>query len=100
MKLQSVHKYLRQMDRRVKQILNLYLPGSLSLVGQGDDFAGIPVQKVIGLMERVLVDFEEALRMLEGEARSRMGKSGRTEAYGNIWDVASTYGFLMDSLEE
>jgi hypothetical protein len=76
------------------------LPGSLFLVGQGDDFARIPVQKVIELMDRVLVDFEEALRMLEGEAQSRIGKSGRTEAYGNIWDVASTCGFLMDSLEE
>jgi len=88
------------MGRRVKQIFNLYLPGSLSLVGQGDDFARIPVQKVIELMDRVLVDFEEALRMLEGEAQSRIGKSGHTEAYGNIWDVASTYGFLIDSLEE
>lgn len=100
MKLSLSTNTSRQMGRRVKQIFNLYLPGSLSLVGQGDDFARIPVQKVIELMDRVLVDFEEALRMLEGEAQSRIGKSGRTEAYGNIWDVASTYGFLMDSLEE
>ena len=88
------------MGRQVKQLFNLYLPDSLSLVGQGDDFARIPVQKAIEWMDRVLVDFEEALRMLEGEAQSRIGKSWRTEAYGNIWDVASTYGFLMDSLEE
>ncbi|KAM4067879.1 transposase-like protein [Hirsutella rhossiliensis] len=56
--------------------------------------------KVIGLMDRVLVDFEEALRMLEGDAQSRVRKGGRIEAYGNMWDVASTYEFLMDRLEE
>ncbi|KAM4063352.1 restless-like transposase [Hirsutella rhossiliensis] len=56
--------------------------------------------KVIELMDRVLVDFEEALRMLEGDAQSRVRKGGRIEAYGNMWDVASTYEFLMDRLEE
>jgi hypothetical protein len=55
---------------------------------------------VIELMEKVLTDFEEALRMLEGDARRRMRKGGRVETYGNMWDVASTYEFLMDKLEE
>jgi hypothetical protein len=56
--------------------------------------------KVVELMEEVLVDFEEALRMLEGDARRRPRKGGRVEAYGNMWDVASTYEFLMERLEE
>jgi hypothetical protein len=51
-------------------------------------------------MDKMLLDFEEALRMLEGDAQSRLRKGGRIEAYGNLWDVASTYEFLMDSLEE
>ncbi|PWI64602.1 hypothetical protein PCL_09496 [Purpureocillium lilacinum] len=55
---------------------------------------------VIELMEKVLVDFEEALRMLEGDAQRRIRKGGHVEAYGNMWDVASTYEFLMDRLEE
>ncbi|KEY73851.1 hypothetical protein S7711_10131 [Stachybotrys chartarum IBT 7711] len=55
---------------------------------------------VIELMDKVLVDFEEALRMLEGDAQRRVRKGGRIEAYGNMWDVASTYEFLMDRLEE
>ncbi|KJZ68294.1 hypothetical protein HIM_12315 [Hirsutella minnesotensis 3608] len=40
--------------------------------------------KVIETMEEVLVDFEEALRMLEGDAQSRARKGGRIEAYGNM----------------
>lgn len=56
--------------------------------------------KVIELMDKVLVNFEEALRMLEGDAQSRVRRGGHIEAYGNMWDVASTYEFLMDSLEE
>ncbi|KAG7404643.1 hypothetical protein Forpi1262_v015756 [Fusarium oxysporum f. sp. raphani] len=56
--------------------------------------------KVVELMEEVLVDFEEALRMLEGDAQRRPRKGGRVEAYGNMWDVASTYEFLMERLEE
>lgn len=56
--------------------------------------------KVIELMDKVLVDFEEALRMLEGDAQNRVRKGGAIEAYGNMWDVASTYEFLMDSLED
>ncbi|ODA82752.1 hypothetical protein RJ55_01261 [Drechmeria coniospora] len=56
--------------------------------------------KVIELMEKVLVDFEEALRMLEGDAQKRIRKGRRVEAYGNMWDVASTYEFLLDRLEE
>ncbi|KAM0664433.1 hypothetical protein ACQRIU_007015 [Beauveria bassiana] len=52
------------------------------------------------LLEKVLVDFEEALRMLEGDGQTRLRKGGHAEAYGNIWDVASTYEFLMDRLEE
>lgn len=55
---------------------------------------------VVELMEKVLVDFEEALRMLEGDAQRRVRKGGQVEAYGNMWDVASTYEFLMDRLEE
>ena len=55
---------------------------------------------VIELMERVLIDFEEALRMLEGDGQRRLCKGGRAESYGNMWDVASTYEFLMDRLEE
>ena len=55
---------------------------------------------VIKLMERVLIDFEEALRMLEGDGQRRLRKGGRAESYGNMWDVASTYEFLMDRLEE
>jgi hypothetical protein len=55
---------------------------------------------VIELMEKVLVDFEEALRMLEGDGQKRLRKGGRVESYGNMWDVASTYEFLMDRLEE
>jgi len=51
-------------------------------------------------MDKVLLDFEEALRMLEGDAQSRVRKGGRIEAYGNMWDVASTYEFLMERLEE
>lgn len=64
-----------------------------SILGEND-------WKVIELMDRVLVDFEEALRMLEGDAQRRIRKGGRIEAYGNMWDVASTYEFLMDRLEE
>jgi hypothetical protein len=64
-----------------------------SLLGEKD-------WKVIELMDKVLLDFEEALRMLEGDAQTRVRKGGRIEAYGNMWDVASTYEFLMDSLEE
>jgi hypothetical protein len=56
--------------------------------------------KVIELMDKVLVNFEEALRMLEGDAQSRVRRGGHIGAYGNMWDVASTYEFLMDSLEE
>ncbi|KAM3539812.1 hypothetical protein ARSEF1564_007253 [Beauveria bassiana] len=55
---------------------------------------------VIELLEKVLVDFEEALRMLEGDGQTRLRRGGHAEAYGNIWDVASTYEFLMDRLEE
>jgi hypothetical protein len=55
---------------------------------------------VIELMEKVLVDFEEALRMLEGNAKRRIRKGGGAETYRNIWDVASTYEFLIDRLEE
>jgi hypothetical protein len=40
--------------------------------------------KVIQLMDKVLVDLEEALRMLEGDAQSRVRKGGRIEAYGNM----------------
>jgi hypothetical protein len=40
--------------------------------------------KVIKLMDKVLVDLEEALRMLEGDAQSRVRKGGRIEAYGNM----------------
>ncbi|KAF6513037.1 hypothetical protein HZS61_007977 [Fusarium oxysporum f. sp. conglutinans] len=64
-----------------------------SLLGEKD-------WKVIELMDKVLLDFEEALRMLEGDAQSRVRKGGRIEAYGNMWDVASTYEFLMERLEE
>ncbi|EXK24566.1 hypothetical protein FOMG_18716 [Fusarium oxysporum f. sp. melonis 26406] len=56
--------------------------------------------KVVELMDEVLVDFEEAIRMLEGNAQRRTRKGGRIEAYGNMWDVASTYEFLMERLEE
>jgi hypothetical protein len=55
---------------------------------------------VIALMEKVLIDFEEALRMLEGDGQRRLRKGGCAESYGNMWDVASTYEFLMDRLEE
>ncbi|KAM3536989.1 hypothetical protein ARSEF1564_010086, partial [Beauveria bassiana] len=53
-----------------------------------------------GLMDSVLVDFEEALRMLEGDSQKRARRGGHIEAYGNMWDVASTYEFLMERLEE
>jgi hypothetical protein len=56
--------------------------------------------KVTELMDKLLVDFEKALLMLEGDAQSRVRKAGRIKPYGNMWDVASTYEFLMDSLEE
>jgi hypothetical protein len=56
--------------------------------------------KVIELMDKMLVNFEESLRMLEGNAQSGLRKGGRIKAYGNMWDVASTYEFLKDSLEE
>ncbi|PWI64080.1 hypothetical protein PCL_00001 [Purpureocillium lilacinum] len=38
--------------------------------------------------------------MLEGDSQRRTCKGGHMEAYGNMWDVASTYEFLMDRLEE
>ncbi|OAA63224.1 transposase [Akanthomyces lecanii RCEF 1005] len=64
-----------------------------SILGEND-------WKVIQLMDSVLVDFEEALRMLEGDGQKRLRKGGLIEAYGSMWDVASTYEFLMDRLEE
>lgn len=64
-----------------------------SILGEND-------WKVIQLMDSVLVDFEEALRMLEGDGQKRVREGGLTEAYGSMWDVASTYEFLMDRLEE
>ena len=51
-------------------------------------------------MKKVLVDFEEALRMLEGDAQRQIRKGGHVEAYGNMWDVASAHVALMDRLEE
>jgi hypothetical protein len=56
--------------------------------------------KVIELMDKVLLDFEEALRMLEGDAWNRVHKGGRIEVYSNIWDITSTYKFLIERLEE
>ena len=56
--------------------------------------------QVIELTDKVLVDFEEALRMLEGDSQKRVRRDGCIEAYGNMWDVASTYEFLMDRLED
>lgn len=38
--------------------------------------------------------------MLEGDAQRRVRKGGRIESYGNMWDAASSYEFLMDRLEE
>lgn len=38
--------------------------------------------------------------MLEGDARRRILRGGHMEAYDDMWDVASTYEFLMDWLEE
>ncbi|KAM3536991.1 hypothetical protein ARSEF1564_010088 [Beauveria bassiana] len=64
-----------------------------SILGEND-------WKVIQLMDSVLVDFEEALRMLEGDSQKRARRGGHIEAYGNMWDVASTYEFLMERLEE
>ncbi|WKT54416.1 Ribonuclease H-like superfamily [Fusarium oxysporum f. sp. vasinfectum] len=55
--------------------------------------------KVVELMDEVLVDFEEAIRMLEGDAQRRTRKGGRIEVYGNMWDVALTDEFLMQRLE-
>lgn len=55
--------------------------------------------KVIDLLNQVLVDFEEALLMLEGDAQNRVRKGGRIAAYGNIWDVATTYEYLLERLE-
>ncbi|KJZ69783.1 hypothetical protein HIM_10822 [Hirsutella minnesotensis 3608] len=43
--------------------------------------------------------FEEALQMLEGDSQRWIRKGGHVEASGNMWDVASTYEFLMDRLE-
>jgi hypothetical protein len=48
----------------------------------------------------VLVDFEEALLMLEGDAKNRVCKGGCIAAYGNIWDVATTYEYLLERLEQ
>jgi hypothetical protein len=42
---------------------------------------------IIELMEKVLMDFEESLRMLEGDAQIRIRKGGHVEAYGHMWDV-------------
>ncbi|KAJ6436172.1 Gag-Pol polyprotein [Purpureocillium lavendulum] len=74
--------------------------GDLPLCLRDENLLSEKDWKVIELMDKVLVDFEEALRMLEGDAQNRVRKGGAIEAYGNRWDVASTYEFLMDSLEE
>ncbi len=38
--------------------------------------------------------------MLEGDAQNRVHKGGVIKAYGNIQDIALTYEFLIDSLED
>ncbi|KAK9774562.1 putative HAT C-terminal dimerization domain-containing protein [Seiridium cardinale] len=72
----------------------------LPLCLQEESLYGAKGWKFLDLLNEVLMDFEEALRMLEGDAQSRLRKGGRIEAYGNIGDAASTYEFLMDRLED
>jgi hypothetical protein len=56
--------------------------------------------KVIELFSCVLDDFESTLLNLEGDGIARVRKGGEVRLYGNMWDVAQAFEFLLTELEK
>ena len=56
--------------------------------------------KVIELFGCVLDDFESTLLNLEGDGIARVRKGGEVRLYGNMWDVAQAFEFLLTELEK
>jgi hypothetical protein len=56
--------------------------------------------KVIELFGCVLDGFESTLLNLEGDGIARVRKGGEVRLYGNMWDVAQAFEFLLTELEK
>jgi hypothetical protein len=53
---------------------------------------------VLQHLEAILTVFETVVRTLEGEGQLR--RHGRSESYGNVWDVILGFEKLMGKLED
>jgi hypothetical protein len=55
---------------------------------------------VLQHLEAILTVFETMVRTLEGDGQLRVRRHGRSESYGNVWDVILGFEKLMGKLED
>lgn len=55
---------------------------------------------VIQHFEALLTDYEDTLKLLEGDGQVRRRRGGFVGSYGNVWDVLPAFEFLLGRLEE